>query len=241
MKKFCLLLVIFNVAVNYASVPNDSLMIFKKNRQFVYRAFYIDSNNDTLTEENIFIKSLGVPWEYQKSQIKYTLTYFPTDSVLETIKKATIKKRKKWEPVNKAKTVTSGLIETSKYIWMHPFRHNQYLYTELAPFPSVNLDSLIVGKSWDGGVLFILSGWGKFKGRVHSCYEVVKQTDYFFMDTVLTDCWEIKAIGVHNKLGENNLQFIFHKEFGFLQMNYSFYDGVKIVFKLEDILYDIGL
>ena len=228
------IIIIFCFASIYAKAVNDST-IFKKNRQFIYNAFYI-KNADTLTKEKVYFKNLGIPWEFQKSQNKCVVNYFPTDSILDVLRKPNLKKRKEWEPVKKIKTVNSGFIETPKQIWLHPFRSNQYAYTEIAPFPFIIFDSLKVGGSWDGGVMIILYGWGTFKGKVHSTYKVMRQTNIQLMDTLLTGCWVIKAVGIHNKLGKNYVEYIFHEDFGFLLMKYSFYDGTKIIFKLDKVI-----
>jgi hypothetical protein len=44
---------------------------------------------------------------------------------------------------------------------------NQYVYTEIAPYPQVKLDSLVLGGVWHNK-LAILMGWGAFNGKTSS-------------------------------------------------------------------------
>lgn len=49
-------------------------------------------------------------------------------------------------------------------------------------------------------------------------------------------CWLVRSVGKHNKLGNSYLDFYFHPKYGFTEMHYRFYDGVKISFVLEQVL-----
>jgi len=213
----------------------SEMKIFDSTRTYIYNATFIDKNSDILTQEKIILQPLGIPWEYQKTQTKYKVTYYPTDSVVSNMRSPKSKKKKKWEGIRVSRKVTSGAIEDSLKIWMHPFRSNQYMYTEICAFPYIELDKLNIGEKWNGGKLFILTGWGKFKGKLTQTYLVEKQVDYEFQNTQLTDCWQIVGTGNHNKLGESSVRYIYHKEYGFLEFKYDFFDGTHITFKLMKI------
>ena len=206
--------------------------IFDSTRTYIYQATFIDKNDDTLTQEKIILHPLEIPWELQKTQTKYRVTYYPTDSVVNTMRSPKSKKKKKWERISVIRENTSGAIEDSLTIWMHPFRENQYMYTEVCAFPYINLDKLSVGEKWNRGKLFILSGWGKFKGQLSQTYLVEKQINYEFQNIQLRDCWQIFGTGIHNKLGKSTVKYIYHNEYGFLEFKYHFFDDTQITFKL---------
>ena len=138
------------------------------------------------------------------------------------------------QPIKKLKEVWTSYIETNSEIWMHPFRENQYAHTEVAPFPRIRVQKLKVGEAWKGGA-FILSGWGNLKGRMRNYYQVVGNEEYNYNGQVIDSCWRLNAIGEHNRLGVSTLNYLYHKEYGFLQMTYDCFDGNKILFILEKI------
>ncbi|MEX0595783.1 MAG: hypothetical protein WD512_04715, partial [Candidatus Paceibacterota bacterium] len=128
---------------------------------------------------------------------------------------------------------TTGFADNETQFWIHPFRSNQYVYTEIAPFPSIYYEHLKVGEKWEEKI-FILFGWGKFKGKVKSTYEVVGVEPYDYKGEIIEDCWLIEASGEHNKLGTSKISYLFHPQFGFLYMKYLIYNGVEMEFYLID-------
>ncbi|TGD80852.1 hypothetical protein [Hymenobacter wooponensis] len=131
-----------------------------------------------------------------------------------------------------SRTETTGAKENKQEVWMHPIRGNQYTYTEIAPYPQVLLDSLQFGGTWQH-TMSILMGWGAFKGKSINRYRVDKQEPRQYGNLVLPACWLIRAVAQHSKLGRSYLDFYFHPDYGFTEMNYRFYDGAKISFVLE--------
>jgi hypothetical protein len=116
---------------------------------------------------------------------------------------------------------------------MHPMRDNQYVHTEVAPFPSVRRAQLRAGGGWQGGRLFILSGWGAFKGTMQPTYTVEKLVTRQYGGRPLAGCWLIHAVGKHSRLGNSYLDFCFHPQYGFTEMHYRFFDGTRVSFVLE--------
>ena len=211
----------------------EKTVIFDSLKLYVYSAKFI-SNYGITTNEKIHLLPSGLPWEFQKTQTKYSVKYFPSDSLINLVIDPTSKKGEKIS--RRIISSTTGAFENDEKIWIHPFRDNQYKYTEVAPFPYIRFDSLMVGKSWDGDKTFILSGWGKFKGNVTSKYQIVGNKKIDFNGIVLENCWEIVATSIHNKLGQSDAKFIFHAKYGFIEMNYKMYDGTLIDFKLEEVI-----
>lgn len=62
----------------------------------------------------------------------------------------------------------TGVIENERQLWMHPFRSNQYNFTEVAPFPEVKFP-VEVGREWSSS-LGIGAGWGDWDNTIVSNY-----------------------------------------------------------------------
>ena len=230
MNKIILILTLLITAVSYSQN-----VIYDSTKVYHYEALFIDATGDTLTKEKITVKSSGLPWVFQKTQKEYSVNYSPIDSMLINMPDPRNKK-KKYKSVGRSRKVSTGVLENKKEVWAHPIRSNQYVYTELAPFPNVLLDSLCVGKTWgEDSYLKIMFGWGKFKGVVKSKYLVEKKISYLVGDELLEGCWQIYGVGTHSKLGENSIRYIFSKKYGFVEMKYNFYNGVKIDFKMIEV------
>jgi hypothetical protein len=227
------------LAVAGPSPAPDSLLIFRARRTYHYEAFFISPAGDTLSRERITLQASGRPWVGQpKVQTACTVrySYRPADSLTFSARPnpQSLPGRPPQAYAWQKSTVT-GVIENAQEIWMHPFRSNQYVYTEVAPFPQVKRAMLHPGGSWRGGRLFILGGWGAFKGSVRPTYNVEKQDARRYGASTLPGCWLIEAVGQHSRLGNSSLRFYFHPRYGFTEMHYRFYDGTRISFVLEQV------
>jgi hypothetical protein len=198
-----------------------------------YNAIFKDTLGN-ITDEEIIFKSLGTPWEYQNDQIKVEYLYFPTDSIINLLNNP-LSKKGRFKDIRILTKSTSGYINSEKSFWIHPFRANQYVFTEIAPFPSVYFENLKIGGKWEEK-LFIPFGWGIFNGRVQKKYEVIDIESFEFKGEIINECWVIEAVGLHSKLGVSTIKYCFHPNFGFLYMKYYIYNGVEIEFKLIDII-----
>ena len=231
--KISVLLIVVLIAFPLLSQYHKRVL-FDSLKVYHYNAFYINELGDTLTKEKVVFKPTGSTWKFDKTQDLVKIFYSPNDSIVSKLKNHKDKKNKKTK-ILLSKEERTGLIETDSEIWIHPFRNNQYALTEIAPFPELKMSNLKIGNIWDGGILFIMTGWGALKGKVKSKYEVVDLKQITFENNILFDCWEIKGIGIHSKLGENTITYIFQKDIGFLNMKYHFYNGYQILFELDKI------
>lgn len=215
----------------------DSLVIFNPNRTYSYQAIFVSPSGDTLTREQITLQPNGQPWKYDKTQTAFEIKYnnTPEDSLtfLSYVNPQS-KKKKKPQSYVWIDAETTGAIEDGQQVWMHPIRSNQYNYTEIAPFPKVMLDSLKAGGEWNNALL-IMMGWGAFKGKVDNHYQAVRQETRKYGSLTLESCWLIRSVGKHSKLGNSYLDFYFHPKYGFVEMNYRFYDGAKISYVLKEV------
>jgi len=93
--------IIVSLTISVISISNvlysqsSEIKIFDWTRTYIYKATFIDKNSDTLTQEKIILQPLRIPWEYQKTQTKYKVTYYQTDSVVNNMRSPKSKKKKK--------------------------------------------------------------------------------------------------------------------------------------------------
>jgi len=201
-------------------------LLFDSLKIFHYKAVFIDKNGDTLSNEKILLTPLT-----KDGVLKFT--YFTTDTTFSKFQNVRNRKGEN-QRIKRVNETWTTFTESNSEIWMHPFRENQYAYTEVAPFPIIRVQKLKVGEDWKGGA-YIFSGWGNLKGRMRNYYQVLGSEEYNFMGQLLANCWRINGIGRHNRLGVSTINYLYHKDYGFLQMSYDSFDGNKILFILEKI------
>lgn len=218
----------------------ETKKIFSAKKSYNYEAIFTDKNGIIVSKELINLLPLEEPWKWDKNQTSFKVkyNYTPKDSIafLSYINPIS-KNPKKPKPYIWYKSIITGAVENDSTVWMHPFRDNQYEHTEIAPFPEIKKSLLKIEYGWKNA-LNIMIGGGNFKGKVISTYTVIKKEDKAYGNLNLKDCWLIHAVGEHDKLGKSYLDFYYHPEYGFVEMNYKFYDGVKISFILKDVIID---
>ncbi|GAA4000287.1 hypothetical protein GCM10022408_09180 [Hymenobacter fastidiosus] len=217
----------------------DSLIIFNASRTYHYQAIFISPAGDTLSRERITMQPSGQPWAGQpKVQTACTIQYrySPGDSLTFAARpNPQNQPGRQPQAYEWRKSTVTGVIENPQEIWMHPIRSNQYAYTEVAPFPQVRPADLHPGGSWRGGRLFIMGGWGAFKGSVQPFYQVKAPATRRYGNQDLAGCWLIEAVGRHSRLGNSYLDFYFHPRYGFTEMHYRFFDGTRVLLVLEGL------
>lgn len=206
------------------------LKYWHPDREYIYSAYYYDSTGEIITSEQLVLEPTGEKWsiDTQQTLVRFKINFTTEDSA-----------RLAPYPLNGMargwlRSYREGAIEKPAYIWMHPVRSNQYLLTELAPFPEARFP-LEDGKNWNNQ-LFIYKAFGTFEGTVTSNYTVSKPENRVYdFDTL--NCWKITGIGIHERLGRNEAVYYFNEEYGFTEMNYIFYNKQKINFKLLSLRY----
>lgn len=201
---------------------------WSRDRVYTYWAVYSDLKGQPITEEQITISPTEKVWDVDPKQtlINIEIDFNSKDSAslaptpLNGIQKAW---RRKYQ---------EGVIQSKDKVWMHPIRTNQYLLTELAPFPDMVLPPKN-GLHWVS-TLWIYEAFGSFEGTVEAKYRITGQMrrNYPFGQV---DCWEIKAVGVHDHLGKNTATYYFNEIYGFTEMNYEFYNGETLEIKLSHL------
>lgn len=204
---------------------------WSSDREYTYSAIYLDSVGEVITHEIITFRPTGEIWETDPRQTlaEFILDYSEADSAklapfpLNGIQKA-------WK-----RTYQEGVMQTPHKVWMHPLRANQYLLTEIAPFPEVYYP-VQAGMSWNSS-LWIFEAFGTYEGTVESEYVVYPQEERRY-DFGFLKCWKIVATGTHDKLGKSIVIFYFNEDYGFTEMNYTFYNWQRIDLKMIDMHID---
>ncbi|RNI29621.1 hypothetical protein EFA69_08670 [Rufibacter immobilis] len=129
---------------------------------------------------------------------------------------------------------TTGVIENSEEVWMHPFRSNQFDFTEVAGFPEVQLP-LEIGKTWTS-YIHPGKGWGDWENTtVTSVYRVKKQEKLKTAFREFENCWKIACVSTA-PFGDSKHDFWFDAHYGFVRMEYTNYQGQTLTFDLEEVI-----
>ncbi len=184
--------------------------IFQVGREWTYKAYFLNSENDTVDSQNVILK---VPGGGFFGQIKINWLY---------------KKPKGRE--------TTGVIENAKEVWIHPPRMGDFRFTELAPFPEIQ-KPFKKGKKWKS-ILKIGGGWNEWEGlSVKNSYEIIGQTDVSTPMGDFGNCWQVDAKG-ESKIGIFVLKLYFHPEYGFVFMEYHKPSGESVIFELVKVKFE---
>lgn len=202
--------------------------IFNSSKKYIYTANYYNQHYNTLSKSKITVTPTDLPWieqpEHQRAVI-YNFERFESDSsILHTFSD-------NFSCCEWVNFDTTGIVENEEQIWMHPFRSNQFILTEISPFPNVRLP-ILKGNKWSSTL--DITGWGDWKNETFKNeYQIEKcETELIFDKEV--EIWYINASSTNGKI-TNSVLFKFTKEFGFIEMNYNFYNGMKLVFVMEEI------
>jgi len=206
--------------------------VFKPCREMIYQTEFKTEKGELISRSRIKMMAKGKRWQFQpEKQDEILIQYEFTQKDFDRNKEYQLNKRMiadKW-----AGEVREGIIENVEYIWMHPFRFNQYNFTEVAPFPEVKLP-LKIGKSWTG-TLHIQEGWGDWEDtHKYSEYKVIDRESIKTNLGQLENCWKIES-KAKIELGESTFDYWFHEEFGFVKMDYKNYGNQTLQIELVEV------
>lgn len=206
--------------------------VFKPCRQLTYRAILRDSFGNDLSNSRIRITPTGKRWMYDSDmQDEVIIEYEYSTEDFKNSKTYTLNKGLKnhlWQGLTK-----EGIIENVDQVWMHPFRANQFNFTEVAPFPEVKFP-LQIGKTWSG-ILNIQNGWGDWENSNGSFdYEIISKVSIETKAGLIPNCWKVKSQSSY-EFGKSELVFWFNEQLGFVKKEYRNYGGQTLSITLEEI------
>ncbi len=213
------------------TIPSD---VFAGDKAYTYRAVYTDVDGNEISNETVRALATGKPWQFQPGlQVEVQYIFEENESLEAQFSPHPINPTMNniWET-----SVIEGVISKESWVWIHPIRHNQYIFTEVAPFPEVLLP-VAVGNSW-GSELSIISGWGEWDNTTgeisYTVTENIASKNYNF--GTAADIWVIESTAVY-PFGTSTLTSYYNDKYGFLEMHYTNYVGEILTFVMEDATY----
>jgi len=192
--------------------------IFSHSKKFIYEVQYYSNELNITTNEIISLNITGNLWKRSSEHQEAIWQY--------NAKPNTELSFKNQFSLGWLTRDTTGIIENDKKFWMHPPRHNQYLLTEISPFPDFR-KNCEVGDHYSS-ITYVGSGLGPWEGKKVKCTYSIVKFDKRNEDSV----WTIKAISeIEGKI--NNCEFIFSNKKGFTSMSYLFFNGDRMTMKLK--------
>jgi hypothetical protein len=208
-------------------------IIFKPCREYIYLATYKDSQNRLISSSKVWMMATGKRWEGQKEkQDEIIVQYEYDDEETKEINTYFVNKgmvNNPWQTKSK-----EGIVENIKGVWMHPFRLNQYNFTEVAPFPEVKFP-MQVGQTWTSQ-LSIGQGWGDWSNTsIDNEYKVTELTTLKTPYKEFRSCWKVYATAGAS-FGESTHEYWFDEGYGFVKMHYTNYKDQTLTFELIDVV-----
>lgn len=207
--------------------------IFKPCVTYIYKAKFFDKKNDLILQSQIKMMAVGKRWELQPSRQDEVIVQYE-------FKRKDRKIAEKYR-INKSlpdfewiRDTKMGIIENENKIWMHPFRNNQFSFTEVAPFPEIKYP-LEIGKTWTGN-LTLQEGWGDWDNSSGNfSYLIKKKEDITIPYGVVQGCYKVESKAKY-PFGESLLDFWFHEKLGFVKFNYLNYEGQRSEIELMEVV-----
>ncbi len=235
-------------------IEKNKIHFLDKGRIFYYDAILINKQGDTITNEKFEIIPLGRPWLFQRIQQAYKIIYHPDTAGLrkfrffddyEWMNEKRQNYYKKHHHVllhtnalerlftddNSEVTEITGGIDDYYHFWLHPPRSNQYAYTQYAPYPLVYKSILSDSNTFD----YKGNLWIPGDGIIEHDYTIKPQKDLMFNGKLINIYWEIKATSNAPRYGKSFVSSYFTKEYGYLNFDYVFFDGTKIIITLKKV------
>jgi len=203
--------------------------IFKKGKDYIFQATYKDRNGKILSNSKISIIPSGERISFapeRQDRVTYIYENYQEDSI-KLVNHKLNPKYQNW--VNKAE---EGIIENIEKVWIHPMRQNQYKFTEVSPFPEIELP-IEIGKEWES-TLNISNAFGEWANTSGvSEYKIIGRDSFYFQNNKI-ECWKIESKSKF-PFGTSFLNYKFNKDYGFVELNYQNYFEENLVVKLVGI------
>lgn len=223
------------------NLVNDSIIeliekrrtVFKPCREIIYQANFKSENGKLISKTRIKLMATGKRWNAQPElQDEIVIQYEYTSKDFKRCREYQLNKKlldHGWS----VETIT-GVRENVKEVWMHPFRENQFNFTEVAPFPKI-LFPLDIGRSWEDTIRIPSGNWGDWENsEIISHYEVTNKETIKTRYGQIDDCWKIESRSDF-RLGKSEFYFWFHEELGFIRMEYKNYENQTLLIELEEV------
>jgi hypothetical protein len=228
---------------NYES--DERVACFNGDQEYLFRALYIDTEGDTITNEKMILRPLGRPWFFQmryQVAVKYiyhtdTAGYKNYVDIEEYFHNRNQKYLEKKKELLISEDETTGASAKNGTLYMHPPRTNQYRILQYAAHPLVYTKGMTDSIFKYSRTLHFIGMGGKLMQEY-----TVKPIGDTTLNNSKVKAWNILATSggdfneYHESLNlDSTLEAIVTKEYGFIKMHYTFKNNIKIQFDLEEV------
>ena len=203
-------------------------IIYLAGRTYTYEATYIGVKGDTLSQEKVEWMATGKRTEFSPNRqdiMVYKYHYSPEDPARFAQNPITDKKQNYLS--NWQREYEEGIIENVENVWLHPMRHNQYSFTQLAPYPHLRYP-LQIGNTWSTS----LYDYGI--GTVQKNHEITDSLTKSYPNIGKLKCWELNATATF-ELDTATLHYFFNEQYGFTELHYVNYFGERLSVVLKEV------
>ncbi|MDY0280333.1 MAG: hypothetical protein RBR35_07215 [Salinivirgaceae bacterium] len=234
---------VFFLLVN--SLCSQEVDYFHQKREYHYKAIYINTKGDTISNEKLIIKPLGKPWVGQprvQTAVKYIYAndsnafrrYVDPDPYF---RERNLKFDKKGKMrINQVET-TGGVVAEYDF-YMHPPRTNQYRMLFYAPHFWISfLHMKDTVSTYISGMIIPMTGRFIHHNAVLPMPDtIIEGSTVKAWQLIVTSTGDIKERFKAEKIYNSKMDAIFTKEYGFVKVHYTFENGIKIQFDLEKVV-----
>lgn len=244
----CTGIIVFFITVSCGALYKGFDNHFSSEKEYHFRAVYIDENGDTVTNEIVKLNPLDHGWIAQprvQEAVKYTYQTDPNDynkfiSPMPFINETNLSNLEKHGHLKIRTSEKTGAYFNGQVYFLHPPRANQYYMLRYAAYPMMKFKCLTDSiASFD----FSQRPLGGIKYEHH--YIVKPLEDSLVFNTTKTKAWEVQTTSEVTGLSEywqnlhihnSTCEAIFSKEYGFIKMHHTYENGIKIQFDLIKVV-----
>ncbi|GGD15511.1 hypothetical protein [Flavobacterium orientale] len=134
---------------------------------------------------------------------------------------------------------STGVVDNSSNVWIHPIRSGFFESLETCPFPfvkkplSIGLewqDAMSIGEGWGNQL------WGEWSGQLLLSYHYkITGKESITTDLGVIECYIIES-KADSKLGTTTLKSYFSDVYGFLRFEYELLTGLKVTMWVVDFM-----
>ncbi len=209
----------------------DQNQVLKTCRQFTYDAKYWDAGFNLISQSKVKMTVSGNSAATNREDELEVVVQYQFDPVdVPRIDKYNLNndfKGRDWVTESREAALDNGL-DT----WITPFRENQFAFTQMAPYPSVNLP-LGIDKQWTSNLL-IYGGWGDWDNQQLLSNYLALDPEEVELPFETVTAWHVTSY-VDTDFGRSTHDFWYHDDYGFVKMQYKNYQGQLLIFELMEI------
>jgi hypothetical protein len=134
---------------------------------------------------------------------------------------------------------STGVVDNSENVWVHPIRSGFFGSLETCPFPFVKkplkigqewTDAMLIGEGWANKL------WGEWKGQILLNYNY-RITEKKVIETQIgeIECFIIESSAV-SEMGTAKLKSYFSLDYGFIKLEYELWNNIKVNMTIIDFM-----